>query len=501
MMYNHLPLRNRTKMKEKRNIVWLKRDLRIQDHQPFLDAENAEDEYLSIYIFEPSLISYPDSSLRHLQFTYHSILEMNKKLKKYNREVIIYNAESIDVFKQLSQEFDLKTVFSYQETGILKTWKRDKEISKLLKDCNVSWKEFQRDGIVRGIKNRLNWDNQWFSYIKQDITTNYYTHYNGEKIKSKFNLNKSLDIELRQYPVLFQKPGEVFAWKYLKSFCNNRGKNYSIHISKPKESRRSCGRISPYLAFGNISIKQVYHHVAQHSNYNFNKRSFNGLLTRLKWNNHFIQKFESECDYETRCVNRGFEKLSYSNNESLIKAWKKGLTGFPLVDACMRCLIATGWINFRMRAMLVSVFCLHFDCDWRKGVYHLANLFLDYEPGIHYTQFQMQAGTTGINTIRMYNPIKQSKDHDPDGLFIKEWVTELEFIPQEFIHEPWRMTELDKEFNNVKLDYPKPVIDLVKAGKIAREKIWGHRKDPIVKKENNRILNLHVRRKSTKNFI
>ena len=192
-------------------------------------------------------------------------------------------------------------------------------------------------------------------------------------------------------------------------------------------------------------------------------------------------------------MNKGYETLKHENNANLIEAWKHGTTGFPLVDACMRCLKTTGWINFRMRAMLVSIFCHHFNCDWKKGTYHLAQLFLDYEPGIHFTQFQMQAGTTGINTVRIYNPIKQSKDHDPKGIFIKKWVPELESIPEEFIHEPWNMTPLDRAFSGVEIDYPSPAVELLESGRMARKRIWGHRRNTDVKNESRRILQRHVR--------
>ena len=185
--------------------------------------------------------------------------------------------------------------------------------------------------------------------------------------------------------------------------------------------------------------------------------------------------------------------MERSNNKEFIKAWKEGNTGIPLVDANMRCLIQTGWINFRMRAMLVSIFCHHMDCDWREGVYHLANLFLDYEPGIHFSQFQMQAGTTGINAIRIYNPIKQSYDHDEDGLFIKKWVPELKEYDKENIHEPWKTPPLILELMKNKSKYPEPIIDVDEASRAARQKIWSHRKLKSVKTENKRILVTHTR--------
>lgn len=485
-------------MKPGRNIVWLKRDLRLQDHLPLDRAEKASDDYLIIYIFEPSALNHPDSALRHQQFVYHSIKALNDKLKSYGREVTIFHAEAIEVFKYLDKQFTIKNVFSYQESGIRTTWNRDKTLAKFFKEQNINWQEFQRDGVVRGIRNRENWDAQWFQQTKAPVIKNKITNSNNPALAHPFELEDNLHTDLSQYPAKFLQPGEDFAFKYLESFCAERGKNYNRHISKPELSRKSCSRLSPYLAWGNLSIRQAYQYVRSHPNYQHNRGSFNGMLTRLKWHCHFIQKFEMECDYETRCVNSGYESLEYSNNEQLIEAWMEGKTGLPLVDACMRCLKATGWINFRMRAMLVSVFSHHFDCDWRKGVYHLAKLFLDYEPGIHYTQFQMQAGVTGINTVRIYNPVKQSKDHDPEGSFIKLWVPELVELPAPLIHEPWNLSPIDKELYDLKPPYTNPVIDVAETGKRARAKIWGHRKNSKVKEENKRIVATHTRQRSAR---
>jgi deoxyribodipyrimidine photo-lyase len=480
------------------NIVWLKRDIRSQDHKVLYEAERLSEPYIIVYLFEPYIIKYQDCSPRHLGFIYQSLEDLKDRLNTCKRRLYVLYGDSPEIFSYLFKNYNVKQLISHEEYGTAHSWKRDKRINQLCKDNNIKWLQFPKDNVIRAIKNRKHWDAHWNKEIAQEVIFNRYSAQKIDLDLEPYFLPDRFVEGIRKNIQNFQSGGETKAWQYLESFAEERGKNYHRKISKPLESRKSCSRLSPYLAWGNLSIKQVYQFISRHENFKSSKAAFGGMLTRLKWRSHFIQKFEVECSYETICINRAYEKMPKTQSQELLNAWKEGRTGYPMVDANMRCLIQTGWINFRMRAMLVSFLCHHLDIDWRSGVYHMARLFLDYEPGIHYPQFQMQAGTTGVNTVRIYNPVKQAKDHDPNAQFIRQWVPELSALPEPLVYEPWKATEMEQSFYGFTLgkDYPKPIVPLEEAARRARDKIWSFRKRADVLEEARRILRTHTRRRT-----
>tara|TARA_Y100001933_G_C18741789_1_gene456064 strand:- start:32 stop:640 length:609 start_codon:yes stop_codon:yes gene_type:complete len=198
-----------------------------------------------------------------------------------------------------------------------------------------------------------------------------------------------------------------------------------------------------------------------------------------------------EMRYENENINSAFDSIRNEHSKKLHDAWTNGNTGFPLVDAAMRCVKETGYLNFRLRAMVVSFYTHILWQNWVPASVHLAKMFLDYTPGIHFPQIQMQSGTTGVNTIRIYNPIKQSQEKDKDGIFIMKWVPELKNIPISFIHEPWKMTQMEQLLNNfqIGIDYPEPIVDFKSSYNHAKKELWRVKKSKESRKQNQIIVN------------
>ena len=482
--------------KEVVNIVWLKRDLRLEDNEALFNAISSNRRFLIIYVFEHILLNDSHYSQRHFNFIKESITDINKILEPFNTKVLSVTSDITNAFNQLQEQYRIDTVFSHVETGLLTTYNRDKEFKRYCRNNFINWVENKNNGVERGLINRNNWFDNWEIYMK---TPQFQFRLNTEQfitLNEIVSLEKVFDTTDLSTPLTsnFQKGGSTFGWKYANSFFETRHKDYMFNISKPEDSRSSCSRISPYISWGNLSIRQVYQKAQQLKLTLSDKRHISAFISRLRWQAHFIQKFEMEHTMENASVNKGYHKLKKSISTSYQTAWKTGRTGFPLVDASMRCLNETGYVNFRMRAMLASFFTHILWQPWHAATTHLSQQFLDFEPGIHFPQLQMQAGETGINNLRIYNPTTNSLKHDPDAKFIKKWVPELADLDTPFIHEPYLMTELEQGLYNFKLgqDYPMPIVDIKEHRKRASDILWNMKSDPEVVKESFRILKKHT---------
>ena len=476
-------------------IVWFRYDLRLEDNQAFIEATK-NGNVLPIFIFDKNYYKLDTSSSFHLKFCEDSLKELNHSLKNlYNSKINIYYGDTTEILKNISKKFNISEIYSHHVFKNNYLSKIDGKISKFFKECNIQWYLFNQFGIQLGKRDRYRWSYNWNKFINQPV------------LEKRVNCNFIIDPDHNKNCAistnfiddkLIQEGGRKNAVKLLNSFLDNRSDNYQKEMSSPITGEKSCSRLSPYITYGNISLREIYRATKQKLNEDISivkKKSLIAFKSRLAWHCHFIQKLYDEPEIEFKNLNSAFDGLREDDfNPYYYEAWKNGNTGYPFIDACMRYLKLNGWINFRMRAMLVSFASYQLWLDWKKTSKHMAKLFTDYEPGIHYSQFQMQSGTTGINSIRIYNPIKQSIDQDPDGYFIRKWVPELKNVQGKLIHEPWKMTYIDQKSISIELgkNYPLPIIENNKATKIAKDKIWKVKKSKEAKLLSSQILIKHA---------
>jgi deoxyribodipyrimidine photo-lyase len=472
-----------------------------------------------IYVVEPELWLQPDAALQHFEFVRESLQALDDELQLHGGCVEVHTGELPEVLSRIWREAPFRQLHAHQETGNGFTYARDLRVGAWCQAHNVGWHEYPQFGVVRRLKNRNLWQPAWERHMAeplQDVGELQFWQPNTLSGSWCTPSQMQAPSHLQHNPPLRQRGGRPLALATLHSFLHARSLGYRGGISSPLSAPDACSRLSAYLAWGCISMREVVQHTRAHiaqlpPSASRHRAGLTGFISRLYWHCHFIQKLESEPAIEWQNMHRGYDNLrEHDFNEAHFEALKAARTGWPMVDACVTMLRETGWLNFRMRAMLVSVAAYPLWLHWRPVGEWLATQFLDYEPGIHWSQLQMQSGTTGINTTRVYNPIKQAQDHDPHGRFVRQWLPELRQVPDTWLFEPWLMPHTMQAHLGVFVGtnddtdastkggarIAQPVVDLAQATREAKQLLHSRRQTDEVKAAKKAVVDKHASRKN-----
>jgi deoxyribodipyrimidine photo-lyase len=495
-----------------RVLVWLKRDFRLRDHAPLAAAASAH-EALAIWVIEPDWLGSAEFDPQHLAWQWRCGTLLGRELARRGLPLLIRCGALPEVLSALHARWPFERLFSHEETGPGWSWTRDRAVGRWCRERGVAWREWPQTGVVRPLRDRLGWAGRWQRRMDapeaaaparwpgawptdpglwpddpdQPVPDGWLAApWGGAGLPPGDHPAPGLHALRRQSRPL-PEAGEAAAWTLLEGFLAGRGRDYRHSLSSPLSAESGCSRLSAHLAAGTISMRSV-HRASRDAIAATDDpalaHGLRGFVSRLRWHCHFMQKLEDEPSIETRHFARTLDGLRPGDIDgggrpmdaaarASFEAWCEGRTGYPMVDACMRQLRATGWLNFRMRAMLTSFAAYHLWLHWREPGLFLARQFLDFEPGIHWSQVQMQSGSTGINTLRIYSPARQATDHDPLGVYRRRWLPEFGTAA-----------------------YPAPVVDEAVALARAREQMFGLRAQARSRLEADAIQQRHGSRRS-----
>ncbi|SEI90477.1 Uracil-DNA glycosylase [Deinococcus reticulitermitis] len=480
-------------------VVWFKRDLRLRDHAPLAEAAR-RGPVLPLYVYEPEQLAHEEFGGHHLSYLGECLRELSDGLASLGAPLVLRRGEVTEVLEGLHAEHPIAGLWSHEETGNGVSFQRDRRVRAWARARGVPMTELPQNGVVRRLRDRDGWAATWEERMTAPIVAGP-EQLHGVQAGSCGVLSHA-ELGVGANTKRIPPGGEAAAHEVLHSFLTVRGVNYMREMSSPVTAEESCSRLSAPLAFGTVSLREVLQATRQRlAQVRGDEtadprwvRSLRSFESRLHWHCHFMQRLESEPAMEVRNLNPAFDGLRPDVGQAGWNAehfgrYQAGQTGYPLVDACLRMLLETGWLNFRMRAMLMSFSSQLLWLHWRRPGLFLAHHWLDNEPGIHWAQTQMQSSTVGINKVRIYNPTLQAREQDPSGDFIRRWVPELADVPTDFIHAPWEWSGAGR------LAYPAPVVDAAAAAREARRRIASVRATPEFEPQARRVYLKHGSRK------
>lgn len=417
------------------DVVWLKNDVRMRDHGPFGAIESEEcrgARFVVMYVYERgvtlshptmhgSVVAFRNEGLRALDESFRELLcgDSGGDSGGDPSALLCVHAESAeDALCTLRCALEarglgyMRRVLAHEETGNWTSYMRDKRVRRWCRKNGIELTEFCQSGVPRGLRDRSQFTKRVNEFLSQPQHANLRAQTVRERLLVPRMLGcgcgirsmESFDEIPREHRIdrpERQRGGEQSAVACMESFLTSRAQGYSAGISSPLTAATSGSRLSAYLTAGHISWRHVVQALQARQDELRRDgdaeggwlKSLSAFSSRMRWRPHFITKLETEPEMEWRAQCTAFDAVRTQTGDwdaDIFRAWRDGLTGYPMVDACMRCLLRHGWVNFRMRAMLVSFACYNCWLDWRGIEAHLARTFLDFEPGIHYPQLQMQ---------------------------------------------------------------------------------------------------------------
>jgi deoxyribodipyrimidine photo-lyase len=447
-------------------VVWFKRDLRVHDHPALTAAVVAGGPVIPLYVIEPSLLSHPHTSPRHVELVLDGLVDLRSSLARLGAPLVVRVGEVVEVLDALTAQISIAAMHSHEEFGLVATWERDRAVAAWCRTRGVAYIEHRQTGAMRGLRSRDTWSTQRMELFNRPLHPVPAAIMPTDIDPGPMPTLRDLEVtpETMEYR---QRGGEIAGRATMQSWLTERVGGYERNLSSPNTGWDGCSRLSVHLALGTVSPREIHQRAAhRHGQEGAPRRSLSAFGERLAWRDHFAQKLEDAPFIEQRAIHPAFDGLRPETpNQSVLDAFTTGRTGYPMVDAVLRSLAATGWTTFRMRSMVTSFASYDLWLPWQETGRVLARWFTDYDPGIHWPQIQMQSGVTGMNALRIYDPVKQQRDHDPDGVFVRRWVPELRDVPDDLLATPW-LVAYDQRHG-----YPDPIVDHAAAAAQAKRRI------------------------------